>query len=69
MRLMRLYLKRIICIAAAFSLAVTPVSVHASTTSDKIKQVEKEQANTKDKLGETQDTLDQLISRSGAFLK
>ena len=69
MSFLRLYLKRIICAAVAFSLVVTPVTAHASTTSDKIKQVEKEQANTKDKLGETQDTLDQLKDSKQAIQK
>ncbi|MBO5551923.1 MAG: cell wall hydrolase, partial [Lachnospiraceae bacterium] len=66
---MKLYLKRLICAVVAFTFMLTPVLTYASTTSDKIKQVEKEQENTKDKLGETQDTLNQLKDSKQAIQK
>ncbi|MCR5774516.1 MAG: cell wall hydrolase [Lachnospiraceae bacterium] len=51
--------RNLLCILLAVSLA-TPVSAYATSTSDKIKEVEKEQQNTKEQLGETQSTIDQL---------
>ena len=49
-----------ICIAVAFIFAVTPVCTYATSTSDQIKKVENEQKNTKNKLGQTQSTINQL---------
>ncbi|MBQ9360985.1 MAG: cell wall hydrolase [Lachnospiraceae bacterium] len=58
---MKRYLRKSIYIMIAMILAVLPASTsYATTTSDKIKQVEKEQETTKDKLGQAQSTINQL---------
>ncbi len=58
---MKRYLRKSIYIVIATILAVLPASTsYATTTSDKIKQVEKEQETTKDKLGQAQSTINQL---------
>ena len=54
---------RVICIITALTLAFSPdigISAYGATTSDQIKQVEKEQQNTKKQLGQAQSTINQL---------
>ena len=58
-------LKKLICIVlmtamVAEPMVYAPVSAYANSTSDKIKEAEKMQQDTKQQLGQTQNTLNQL---------
>ncbi len=66
---MRKKLLQLMCTMVVMSLVLPSVSVMATSTSDEIKQVEKEQQTTKKQLGQAQDTLDQLKDSQEAIQK
>lgn len=58
---MRKSFRNLICIVLTAALVGMPISTsYATSTSDQIKQVEKEQENTKNQLGQAQSTINQL---------
>ena len=64
---MKLLIKRVICAITILALLSEPVTVRATSTTDKIKQVEKEQQSTKDQLGQTQSTINDLKNSKNAI--
>ncbi len=57
---MRKRLGKLICIMMAVTLLLPSVRAMATSTSDEIKKVEKEQKSTKEQLGQAKDTIEQL---------
>ncbi|MBQ4482692.1 MAG: cell wall hydrolase [Lachnospiraceae bacterium] len=64
---MKRLVKRVLCAFTVLALITEPVTVRATSTTDKIKQVEKEQQNTKDQLGQTQSTINDLKNSKNAI--